>query len=215
MRGRVLLGDGVVGCDGGMMTRQLDIYLRGDLGRSLDAFRERLGLRKRGRLSDDWDDLFGSRDLRPADRGRMWLHLSRLEDPDEWSVSLAFQGEPMAVDDLERLRADILAAAAEVGVTVTRQVPLPGEKMIDGSRLLAARQRLAAWMTERSRIASRTITTDDIARYTVGERDEWLVFSPGSRASQVYLVSDDSVYKFSPAWETLDTALENARSQRG
>lgn len=111
-----------------MMKLQLSIYLEGEFdGHMLEVFRHRLGLRKRGRLTDDWDEQFGSRTLDfPDPRGEFWLDLSR-ETSDSWVVELSYEVDPLPADEMERLRQQTLEAAAEVGVTVTRQVPPPDE----------------------------------------------------------------------------------------
>ncbi|MET9341778.1 hypothetical protein [Nonomuraea sp. NPDC003804] len=104
------------------MTLQLSISISGPLGDHLDTFRELLALDKRGRLSDDWDQEFGSRILQSRESGWIRLDLSRYED-DKWGIRLTYERDPLPADEVEELRRQILEAAAAVGVTVTAQTP--------------------------------------------------------------------------------------------
>lgn len=83
---------------------------------------------------------------------------------------------------------------------------------VPADRLAATRVLLAAWMTDQSTVAKRTIDPDDLVGYVVTPHDEWLVFSSPSRSNQSYLVSETTVYSFAPSQETFDTALANARA---
>lgn len=87
-------------------------------------------MQEHGRLSDDWDSNFGHGELRPADLGGVWLNLSR-HSSSSWSVALSYEADPLPSDEMERLRVEILGAATEVGVTVTRQVPPRPEAPVD------------------------------------------------------------------------------------
>lgn len=77
----------------------------------LQAIRDRFGLSRRGKLDDDWDQDFGVVTLQDAVK----LHLYRKE-PDKWSFSLTYQGEPPSPELLDQVRAEISAAAAEAGL---------------------------------------------------------------------------------------------------
>ncbi|MFD8492000.1 hypothetical protein [Amycolatopsis sp. NPDC059657] len=77
----------------------------------LQAIRDRFGLSRRGKLDDDWDQDFGVVTLQDAVK----LHLYRKE-PDKWSFSLTYQGEPPSPELLDQIRAGISAAAAEAGL---------------------------------------------------------------------------------------------------
>jgi hypothetical protein len=194
-----------------MGQQQLIVYMRGEVvGAALQVLRERLELTPHGRMSDDWDQNFGRRYLRGPDQGQADISLLRYAD-DDWRYQIFTTGELIPLDEIEQLREQMLAAAEEAGLTVYRQYPMPGEELIEPERLLAARRRLAAWRSENSGKPGHIVTTKDLDHYTIKQKDEWLVFSPPGRASRVYLVSDDTVYSFSPAWETLETAVENAR----
>lgn len=102
------------------MKQQLVVSISGDLGGDLDKFRDLLQLSKHGRLSDDWDQEFGSHILRPRDDGLIRLDLSRYTD-DKWGITLTYERDPLAEDELADLRNQIVAAAAAVGVIVTKQ----------------------------------------------------------------------------------------------
>lgn len=98
------------------------VVLSGALTRTaLDLVRDRLGLSRRGRLDDDWDEEFGVRALRDAPEAPMLLRLYR-KSPQEWLIALTHQGEPPASALLEELRREIRAAAAEAGLTVEREL---------------------------------------------------------------------------------------------
>lgn len=56
-----------------MMRDQFRILMKGELARNLNEFCERLGLVRRGRLSDDWDQEFGRLELRSREQG--WVNL--------------------------------------------------------------------------------------------------------------------------------------------
>ncbi|WP_158710959.1 hypothetical protein [Streptomyces albus] len=101
--------------------------MRGEFARGgLKEFRERVGLRPRGRVSDDWDQELGVRELRSKEQGgRVRLKLWRYDD-DDWLVDLTCQdGDPLPSERIEELRGAILDAAAHAGLTVTAQLPPP------------------------------------------------------------------------------------------
>ncbi|MBD2900723.1 hypothetical protein amrb99_97320 [Actinomadura sp. RB99] len=52
----------------------------------------------------------------------MKLTLWRWAD-DDWMISLAYERDPLPLDEAEALRRNILDAAAAVGLTVTFQFP--------------------------------------------------------------------------------------------
>jgi hypothetical protein len=103
------------------MKTLLSIRMHGAFdGRMLETFRGRLGMTKHGRLDDDWDQDFGRRELRLRDDGWVKLTLWRYDD-DDWVVALTYERDPLPPEEVERLRRQILEAAAEVGATVTYQ----------------------------------------------------------------------------------------------
>ncbi len=102
------------------MNDQLRIRMRGNLGEQLSNFREQVGLDRRGRLDDDWDQEFGQRELRPKEQGHAKLTLWRYAD-DDWMIALTYDQNPIPEDQLEDLRRGILNAAATTGLTVTAQ----------------------------------------------------------------------------------------------
>ncbi|WP_406474510.1 hypothetical protein [Streptomyces sp. NBC_01615] len=104
------------------MNDQLRIRLKGELGGQLSRFREQVGLNPRGRLSDDWDQEFGQRELRPKEQGQVMLKLWRYED-DDWMIALTYEQDPLPADEADGLRQNILDAATAVGLTVTAQFP--------------------------------------------------------------------------------------------
>jgi hypothetical protein len=95
--------------------------LRGTLtGETLDRLRAGAGLRPRGRLDDDWSTDFGYRLLRDEPGRPVRLSLSRVSD-NEWRIALSYQGDPPQDEVVERTRAEVLAAAADAGLTVEQE----------------------------------------------------------------------------------------------
>ncbi len=198
------------------MKDQLVISLQGEFdGQKLITFRERLGLTDRGRLSDDWDAEFGHRDL-GREPNQIWLDLYRQSNT-SWSVDLSYQVEPLPTEEMERLRRQILDAAAEVGLQVEEQDPPPSsaDGELSDERLAAARERLAAWQTAHTMRPGPPTTAADLEGYNTKTRDEFIVFSTPGRSNLNYLVSDQTVYAYAPSMETIETALENARAETG
>jgi hypothetical protein len=100
------------------MKRLLRVKIYGQMSQStLERFRTSLRLRKRGRLSDEEDAEFGYRYLR--DEGDDWVELSlwRIDDM-HWSVRLSYMNEPVPVEVIQQVRADIVATAEKHGFTV-------------------------------------------------------------------------------------------------
>ncbi|MEU1676794.1 hypothetical protein ABZ752_32865 [Streptomyces roseifaciens] len=104
------------------MAYQLQVRMKGDLGERLLLLRERTGLQRRGRLTDDWDEEFGRRELRPSEAGLVTLSLWRYAD-DDWVMSLTYRRDPLPSEEAEELKRTILNAAAEAGMTITAVVP--------------------------------------------------------------------------------------------
>jgi hypothetical protein len=196
-----------------MMKQQLVIFLAGEFdSQKLEIVRERLGLTKSGRLSDDWDANFGHRDL-AKEPNRIWLDLYR-DDDTSWNVTLTYEVDPLPADQVETLRRQILDAAAAVGVRVERQVPPPSaDGELSAERLTAARERLAAWQTAHTMRPGPPTTAADLEGYNTKTRDEFIVFSTPGRSNLNYLVSDQTVYPYAPSMETIEIALENARAE--
>lgn len=79
---------------------------------------------RRGRLEDAYDEEFGSRDLRPTERGLAELALCRWAD-DDWMIKMICEGKLLSVDQVEELRRQVLRAAEEVGLVINDQAPRP------------------------------------------------------------------------------------------
>ncbi|MFD8940206.1 hypothetical protein ACFV0R_33980 [Streptomyces sp. NPDC059578] len=105
------------------MNSQLKIRMKGTFAEGqLAVFRDRVGLSRRGRLDDAWDEEFGRRELRPKEAGLVKLSLWRYAD-DDWMIALYYEREPLPAEESEDLRRTILDAAAQAGLTVTAQLP--------------------------------------------------------------------------------------------
>jgi hypothetical protein len=115
-----------------MMHGQFRILMNGALAGNLSDFCERVGLRRRGRLSDDWDQEFGWREVRSREQGWVNLMLWRHED-DDWSVDLTFEKDPLPADEAEQLRQKVLDAAAAAGMTITAESGLEWPKPGSGA----------------------------------------------------------------------------------
>jgi hypothetical protein len=86
---------------------------------------------------------------------------------------------------------------------------------IDEATFQHACEALAGFQNERA-LDDRMLTTPaDYLDWDVGTHEEWLVFSsPGGYTNQLFLVSDDTVYPFSPTNESWEDAVENARARK-
>lgn len=105
------------------MNDQVWVRMKGEFGKGrLSAFREDVGLTRRGRLDDEWDQEFGRRELRPKEMGKAELTLWRYAD-DDWMISLTYERDPLPADEAAEIRQTILAAAARAGLTITAQSP--------------------------------------------------------------------------------------------
>jgi hypothetical protein len=103
-----------------MRRTQFVVRMRGELAGNLAEFRDRIGLQRRGRLTDDWDEEFGRLRLRDREQGLIELKLWRYED-DDWKVNLTYEKDPLPTDEAEQWRQKVLDAAAAVGMTITAQ----------------------------------------------------------------------------------------------
>jgi hypothetical protein len=103
-----------------MMKDALEIRFRGAVDDSeLEILRDRVGLRKHGRLSDDWDAEFGSLVIRPESEGRVRLDLYRdLDNDGLWSFSLTFEADPPSAEEILQWEGKIKEAIAAAGLTV-------------------------------------------------------------------------------------------------
>ena len=100
------------------LTEQLVVRVSGRVDRDvLDRLRSRLQLRRSGRLGDTEDVHFGFRHLRKSDTELTQLTLLR-DDDTHWRVKLAYLEQPVPAETVTGLRADILAAVADVGLTI-------------------------------------------------------------------------------------------------
>lgn len=106
------------------LTSVLTIELTGPVDNDiLGVLQRELGLEGGGRLTDDWDEEFGSRLLN--EEPDAWLTLYRgWQTPDLWTVDVATE-LPMPGDlDVQRLRNEILSAAQEVALHARQTYPL-------------------------------------------------------------------------------------------
>jgi hypothetical protein len=111
------------------VERWLAVTLRGRMTQAaLERFRELLGLRARGRLTDTEDMRFGSRDLPVAPPSRAALDLWRHGDT-LWEARLTYAQEPPPPDLVERIRSAIMRAAAEAGLSVERVREPPDRRL--------------------------------------------------------------------------------------
>jgi hypothetical protein len=103
-----------------MMHYMLEATFTGDVDdRELDTLRAALGMAKRGRLSDDWDDEFGWRELSPRESGWIYLNLTRDLDRDGWwEVALKYENDPLPVADVDMWEQKITGAIATAGLNL-------------------------------------------------------------------------------------------------
>jgi hypothetical protein len=111
------------------MQPALFVELRGELPHArLERLRELLALTRKGRLDDTQDTEFGYRYLREDDGNLVVLRLMRRSDTD-WGMRLTYQNEPPPAEAVERLREEIPAAAASVGLEVEEVRVFPLERL--------------------------------------------------------------------------------------
>ena len=128
-----------------MMHSLLEVTFTGDVDDAeLDELRARLGMASHGRLSDDWDDEFGRRELRPPDSGWIYLILTRdLDREGWWKVALKFEQTPLPateVDMWEQKITSAIKAARQARRKLARpwgRVCLPVAKVMTGSSYIA------------------------------------------------------------------------------
>ncbi|MDT4995696.1 MAG: hypothetical protein QOH97_5588 [Actinoplanes sp.] len=85
---------------------------------TLDGLREQLRLKPEGRISDDWDQIFGER-VAHTDYGQVEIQLARDDDshPPIWNVDLLVDdGSRVALSVVEQ---EISAAIVACGLAVT------------------------------------------------------------------------------------------------
>jgi hypothetical protein len=98
----------------------LEVTFTGDVhDPELAKLRASLGMAKRGRLSDDWDNEFGWRELSPRDSGWIYLILTRdLERDGWWEVDLEYEQDPLPVAEVDTWAQKITSAITAAGLTV-------------------------------------------------------------------------------------------------
>jgi hypothetical protein len=90
---------------------------------TLDQLREILRLQPQGRLTDDWDEIFGERVTETAD-GQVEILLSRNTNRPGWDIDLAVEGWP-ARSTSPVTESEINAAIVACGLTITEIFRLP------------------------------------------------------------------------------------------
>ena len=101
-----------------------EVHLEGELDRPrLDRLRKLLNLTPRGRLDDLEDAEFGQRRLRDEPAGPVRLTLWRRDNSARWAFRLTFGGAPPAAELVASARAQVVAAAAAVGLVVSATGP--------------------------------------------------------------------------------------------
>jgi hypothetical protein len=92
---------------------------------TLDALRSRLQLSRMGRLTDDWDQIFGRRQLH-VDNGRVNITLLRDDVRAGWDIDIDRDGHP-AQSTIDSIEAEITNAAAMCGLTVESVLRIPDQ----------------------------------------------------------------------------------------
>lgn len=96
----------------------LRVELSGDLDRDrLDRLQAGLGMRRSGRLSQDWSDSFGERILAGEGDSQTSMRLRR-RSPLAWTVTVSARGAAPSGAEVEQWRDEVLAAAAGAGLVV-------------------------------------------------------------------------------------------------
>lgn len=84
---------------------------------TLEQLRNRLGLKRAGRLSDAEDARFGYRHLLRDQADRVDFDLWR-DDETQWKLELSYAGRRPATDTIEALLADSRAVLTELGFEI-------------------------------------------------------------------------------------------------
>lgn len=102
------------------MHSALEVTFTGDVDDAeLDELRASLGMAAHGRLSDDWDDEFGRRELSPPDSGWIYLILTRdLDRGGWWKVALKSEQTPLPAAQVDMWEQMIISAITAAGLTV-------------------------------------------------------------------------------------------------
>jgi hypothetical protein len=76
---------------------------------------------------------------------------------------------------------------------------------------LAARARLAEWLTAQAPVPELAATAEELAEWTAYQAEEYVVLVPPGYANQLFLVADHGISSFAPSEQTLDQAMVAAR----
>jgi hypothetical protein len=113
-----------------MMHLVLKIDIDGDVDQSgLERLRTELDLKKQGRLTDDWDEIFGKRTIQRSGGESMKVALYRHSEDGSWTVNVSATEPDLRDDDLTELRAELVGGIAAAGYRATvRAKPTYGPK---------------------------------------------------------------------------------------
>lgn len=102
------------------MTLILVIDIDGDVDQSgLERLRTHLNLKSRGRLTDDWDQKFGTRDAHTANGQAASVTLFRNFD-ETWKVQVSHTRDDMPVaDEIAMLQAELVEGITAAGFQAT------------------------------------------------------------------------------------------------
>lgn len=103
-----------------MMHLILKFDIHGDVDQSgLERLRARLSLKKQGRLTDDWDEAFGKRDIQHPDGGTTKIALYRHADDGSWTVNVSTTETNQIEEEVTALRVELLRGIAAAGFRAT------------------------------------------------------------------------------------------------
>src|SRR5882762_336227 len=109
----------------------LVIDIDGDVDQAgLERLRTHLDLKSHGRLTDDWDERFGSRVIRPVSGQRTSISLFRNFD-ETWVIQVTDTRDAnLNTDELEMLRAELVQGITAAGYQATvRAKPSYGDRL--------------------------------------------------------------------------------------
>ncbi|WP_422734242.1 hypothetical protein ACN26Y_02980 [Micromonospora sp. WMMD558] len=93
---------------------------------SLDELRSKLGMRASGRLTDDWDELFGEGTRAIGDKS-VQVELWRDVDTSEWRLDIEMPSE-LSEAQAARVLAEVQEAAASMGLTIVSSLRRPSRR---------------------------------------------------------------------------------------
>jgi hypothetical protein len=99
-----------------MMYLVIKIDIHGDVDQTgLERLRTHVGLKKQGRLTDDWDETFGKRIIRYPDGRSTKVALYRHSTDGSWTVNVSTTEPDPSDDEVTELRTELVRGITAAG----------------------------------------------------------------------------------------------------